>query len=64
MNATSGQQGFLDVKSSDHILEVGCGVGFAVEEILPLVARGNITAIDRSPVAIAKAVHRNAGAIK
>ena len=56
--------GVLDVKSDDHILEVGCGVGFAVEEILPRVAKGKITAIDRSPIAIAKAVHRNAGAVK
>lgn len=56
--------GILDIRSDDNILEFGCGVGFAVEAVVPLLKKGVITAIDRSPLAIAKAVQRNAAAIK
>lgn len=54
----------LDIKAGNFILEVGCGVGFAVEEIVPLLTKGKITAIDRSPAMIAKAIHRNQKAIQ
>ncbi len=56
--------GILDIRSDDKILEFGCGVGFAVEAVVPLLKKGVITAIDRSPLAIAKAVQRNVAAIK
>jgi protein-L-isoaspartate O-methyltransferase len=54
----------LDVKPKDHILEIGCGVGLAVEQIAPLLKTGTITAIDRSKAAIDKAVRRNAPGIE
>lgn len=53
----------MDIDSKDHILEVGCGVGFAVETILPLLDTGTITAIDKSPAAINRAIERNKNGI-
>ena len=56
--------GILDIRSDDNILEFGCGVGLAVEAIVPLLKKGVITAIDRSPLAIARAIQRNVDAVK
>ena len=50
---------FLNVRSDDYILEIGCGVGLAAEEIAQRLTKGKITAIDRSPAMIAKAINRN-----
>jgi SAM-dependent methyltransferase len=54
----------LDVKSRDHILEVGCGVGFAVEEIAGRLTTGKILAIDKSAIMIAKASERNEDSVR
>jgi len=49
----------LNVKPSDYILEIGCGVGLAVEEVAEHLVTGKITAIDKSPGMIEKAIRRN-----
>ena len=49
----------LKVKPDDYILEIGCGVGFAVEEVAQHLVTGKITAIDKSPAMIEKAIRRN-----
>jgi len=49
----------LKVKPDDNILEIGCGVGFAVEEVAQHLVTGKITAIDKSPAMIEKAIRRN-----
>ena len=49
----------LDVRPTDHILEIGCGPGHSVHLICELLGRGTITAIDRSPIAVARARERN-----
>lgn len=54
----------MDVKSTDHILEIGCGVGFAVEKIALRLTQGKIVAIDRSAAMISKAMERNSVDIK
>jgi cyclopropane fatty-acyl-phospholipid synthase-like methyltransferase len=54
----------LKVKPDDYILEIGCGVGFAVEEIVQHLVTGKITAIDKSPAMIEKAIRRNQKNIK
>lgn len=54
----------MEVKPGDRILEIGCGVGLAVEQIAPLLKKGKITAIDRSKPMIEKAIKRNEESIK
>ena len=53
----------LDVRPTDHILEIGCGPGYGVYLIGERLGRGTVTAIDRSPVAVARARERNRGHI-
>jgi SAM-dependent methyltransferase len=47
----------------DRLLEIGCGPGVAVAAICRRLTGGQITAIDRSPTAIARATRRNAGCV-
>lgn len=54
----------LEVAPADHLLEIGCGVGMAIERIAPKLAGGSITAIDRSDAMIGKASERNREFIK
>jgi len=53
----------LHVRPSDHVLEIGCGPGYAVALVCARLTRGTITAIDRSPVAVARARERNRACI-
>lgn len=54
----------LDIEPSDRVLEIGCGVGFAVSLIAPLLEKGTITAIDKSDSMVQKATERNRAFIK
>jgi SAM-dependent methyltransferase len=49
----------LSVEPDDHFLEIGCGSGVAVSLICDRLGNGAITAIDRSPVMVERAVARN-----
>jgi SAM-dependent methyltransferase len=49
----------LSVEPDDHLLEIGCGSGVAVSMICDRLGDGTITAIDRSPVMVERAVVRN-----
>ena len=49
----------LDLKSSDHVLEIGCGHGVAASLVCDKLVRGTLTAIDRSPKMTAAAEKRN-----
>jgi trans-aconitate methyltransferase len=49
----------LDIAPSDHVLEIGCGHGVAVPLVCEKLARGTLTAIDRSAKMIAAATKRN-----
>jgi cyclopropane fatty-acyl-phospholipid synthase-like methyltransferase len=49
----------MGVGENNNLLEVGCGVGMAVELIAPGLKDGRIVAIDRSPSTITKAIKRN-----
>ncbi|MEJ7730810.1 MAG: class I SAM-dependent methyltransferase [Polyangiaceae bacterium] len=53
----------LDPRPGDRILEVGCGVGAAVELVAAHLRRGTILALDRSQPMVAQARRRNAAAI-
>ena len=49
----------LEVRPTDHLLEVGCGHGVAVSLVCERLATGTVTAIDRSPKMIEMATRRN-----
>ncbi|MDQ3762635.1 MAG: methyltransferase domain-containing protein [Actinomycetota bacterium] len=49
----------LDAKPGDRILDVGCGPGFFVAELLEQVGpAGSVVGVDRSPQMLAAAAHR------
>jgi precorrin-6B methylase 2 len=48
----------LDIESSDHVLEIGCGTGVAASLVCEKLERGKLLAIDRSAAAI-KAARKN-----
>jgi SAM-dependent methyltransferase len=54
----------LKVKPDDYILEIGCGVGLAAEEVAQHLISGQITAIDKSPAMVGRAIQRNQKYIK
>lgn len=54
----------LDIAPADTVLEIGCGVGFAVSLIAPLLEKGTVTGIDKSDSMVSKAVERNKAFIK
>ena len=49
----------MQIKPQHKILEVGCGVGLAVERIASVLTRGSIIALDRSKAMLEKAKKRN-----
>jgi hypothetical protein len=51
----------LDLKPDDRVLEFGCGPGAAAALVAERLTSGQLTAIDRSATAIARAAARNAG---
>jgi ubiquinone/menaquinone biosynthesis C-methylase UbiE len=53
----------LDVRPSDHIVEVGCGHGVAAALVLERLPSGTYTGIDRSPAMIAASERRNRDAV-
>lgn len=50
----------MDISSSDHILEIGCGNGTLADLICSRLIEGRITAVDRSEKMIQAAKKRNA----
>lgn len=55
--------GRLGLSGDEAVLEIGCGRGVAVSLICPLLENGQITAIDRSAMAIKAASERNAASV-
>ena len=49
----------LAVQPSDHVLEIGCGVGLMAEIIAGKLGNGKLVAIDKSSFMIDKAKRRN-----
>lgn len=54
----------LDPRATDRVLEIGCGPGVAASLVVPRLTEGSMTAIDRSPTAIARAGARNADHVR
>ena len=49
----------LGVRPHDRVLEIGCGNGTAVSLVCERLDGGTITAVDRSPIQVERAVQRN-----
>jgi SAM-dependent methyltransferase len=54
----------LPLQPADHLLEVGCGPGVALQGFAVRAHQGLIAGIDASPIMVRKARKRNAAAIK
>jgi ubiquinone/menaquinone biosynthesis C-methylase UbiE len=54
----------LRAQPSDHMLELGFGSGFAVQELAKVVTQGRICGVDFSKTMVSAARRRNADAIK
>jgi SAM-dependent methyltransferase len=53
----------LDPRPGEHLLEIGCGTGQAIEAILSRRPDVRVTAVDRSGTAVKRARTVNAGSI-
>jgi ubiquinone/menaquinone biosynthesis C-methylase UbiE len=54
----------LTIQLSDHILEVGCGPGLAIQGFAAHATQGLVAGIDASPLMVQEARKRNATAIE
>jgi SAM-dependent methyltransferase len=54
----------LDIQPESHVLEIGGGAGHAAALILPQLAGGTYTGLDRSPAMTAQAMKRNQLAVE
>jgi SAM-dependent methyltransferase len=54
----------LNAQLGDHVLEIGFGPGFAVQELSKIVSQGRIDGIDFSATMLGAARRRNAAAIR
>lgn len=53
----------LDLKQTDHVLEIGCGPGVALRQCLKQIRQGHATGLDHSDVMISQSRARNARAV-
>lgn len=53
----------LDVQPRDHILEIGCGSGVAIQQVARLAPQGWIAGVDISPDMVRRARKRNLAAV-
>jgi ubiquinone/menaquinone biosynthesis C-methylase UbiE len=56
--------GLLNVKPSDHVLEIGFGPGLAIAHVARLAPQGRVVGIDHSALMIEQARRRNRSAIE
>ena len=54
----------LDVRPADHILEIGFGPGWAIQQLTALVTKGMVAGVDSSEAMLRQARQRNAAAIR
>ena len=54
----------LDIQPSDHILDIGCGPGLAIQGFAAIATQGLVAGIDTSPLMVQEARKRNATAIE
>jgi SAM-dependent methyltransferase len=54
----------LDVRPTDHVIELGCGPGVAIAALATRATRGLVVGVDHSQVMIGQARRRNKAAIQ
>lgn len=54
----------LDIRTTDHVLEVGFGPGLTVQKISEMVPEGKVCGVDYSETMVRQASKRNAAAIE
>ncbi|MBP6012044.1 MAG: class I SAM-dependent methyltransferase [Alphaproteobacteria bacterium] len=54
----------LDVKITDHVLDIGCGPGHGLEMFAARVSEGLVAGVDPSELMVEVAVQRNAAAVR
>ena len=55
--------GLLDIRPTDHVLEIGFGPGHAIRQVATLAAQGRVAGVDFSETMVRQARRRNAAAI-
>jgi SAM-dependent methyltransferase len=55
--------GLLDIRPTDHVLEVGFGPGYTIQRLASLVSGGRVAGVDFSEVMVRQARKRNAAAV-
>ena len=55
--------GLLDIKPTDHVLEIGFGPGLAIQKIAAIVSEGLVAGVDSSETMLKLAQKRNAAGI-
>jgi ubiquinone/menaquinone biosynthesis C-methylase UbiE len=53
----------LDLRPTDHVLEIGYGPGIAIRKVAETVTRGHIVGLDHSGVMLSQASRRNADSL-
>jgi ubiquinone/menaquinone biosynthesis C-methylase UbiE len=55
--------GLLDIKPTDHVLEIGFGPGLAIQKVAAIVSKGLVAGVDSSETMLKLAQKRNAASI-
>jgi ubiquinone/menaquinone biosynthesis C-methylase UbiE len=55
--------GLLDIKPTDHVLEIGFGPGLAIQKVAAIVSKGLVAGVDSSETMLKLAQKRNAAGI-
>lgn len=53
----------LEIQPTDHVLEIGFGPGYGVQQVAKIAAHGNVAGVDFSATMLQQASRRNAEAI-
>ena len=61
---TKWAMSLMDVQPDDHVLDIGCGGGMAVELIARIAVDGFVAGIDYSEEMVQQALKRNAAAVR
>jgi len=56
--------GFMDIRSTDHVLDVGCGPGMAIKLMSITTVDGFVAGVDHSEIMVQQALKRNAAFVQ